>query len=72
MGFLFRVSKFSKKFAEIAVAAVLKIADITNQFIDLERIKIDGKSGGSLEDTLLVNGVVIDQPLCHPHMEKVN
>lgn len=43
-----------------------------NNFIDLERIKIDGKTGGSLEDTMLVNGVVLEQQFSHPHMEKVS
>lgn len=55
----------------MAVEAVLKIADLKNNFIDLERIKMDGKTGGSLEDTMLVNGVVLDQQFSHPHMEKV-
>lgn len=64
------VSKFNRKFAELAVDAVMKVADTRNNFIDLERVKMDGKPGGSLEDTMLINGVVIDQSLCHPHMEK--
>lgn len=55
----------------MAVEAVLKIADIKNNFIDLERIKVDGKPGGSLEDTMLVNGVALDQQFSHPHMERV-
>lgn len=55
----------------MAVDAVLKVSDTENSMVDLERIKLDGKPGGSLEDSILVHGVVIDQPLCHPHMDKV-
>lgn len=55
----------------MAVDAVLKVSNMENNLVDLERIKLDGKPGGSLEDTMLVNGVIIDQPLCHPHMDKV-
>ncbi|XP_065219644.1 T-complex protein 1 subunit epsilon-like [Planococcus citri] len=64
------VSKCTEKFAEMAVEAVLKVADIENNFVDLERIKMEGKTGGSLEDTILVNGVVLDQQFSHSHMEK--
>ncbi|KAK7598364.1 hypothetical protein V9T40_006599 [Parthenolecanium corni] len=64
------VSKCNDKFAEMAVDAVLKVSNMENNLVDLERIKLDGKPGGSLEDTMLVNGVIIDQPLCHPHMDK--
>ncbi|XP_065216712.1 T-complex protein 1 subunit epsilon-like [Planococcus citri] len=64
------VSKCTEKFAEMAVEAVLKVADLENNFIDLERIKMDGKTGGSLEDTMLVNGVALEQQFSHPHMEK--
>lgn len=31
-------------------------------------IKVDGKVGGSLEDTLLVKGVVVDKDFSHPQM----
>ena len=65
------VSKCCSKFAEMAVEAVLKIVDVNSNFIDLERIKLDGKPGGSLENTTLIDGVVISQPLSHPHMLKV-
>ncbi len=56
----------------MAVDAVLKVADMEHNLIDLERIKLYGKPGGSLEDTMLINGVIIDQSLSHPHMEKVH
>ena len=37
---------------------------------NFELIKVEGKVGGRLEDTVLVNGVVIDKTMSHPHMPK--
>ncbi len=36
----------------------------------LER-QVDGKVGGKLEDTKLVNGIVLDKDFSHPQMPKV-
>jgi T-complex protein 1 subunit epsilon len=36
--------------------------------VDFELIKVDGKVGGKLEDTILVKGVVIDKTFSHPQM----
>ena len=36
--------------------------------MDFELIKVDGKVGGSLEDTLLVKGVIVDKDFSHPQM----
>jgi len=55
----------------MAVEAVIKIFDPKTKFVDIERIMLDGKPGGSLEDTMLINGVVVSQPIAHPHMPKV-
>ena len=62
------VSKVHDKFAQIAVDAVLSVADLERKDVDFELIKVDGKSGGSLEDTLLVKGVVVDKDFSHPQM----
>ena len=32
--------------------------------------QVDGKVGGKLEDTRLVNGIVIDKDMSHPQMPK--
>ena len=58
------------KMAGIAVNAVLKVADLTRQDVNFERIRVEGKTGGSLEDTELVNGIVIDKEMSHPQMPK--
>src|SRR5688572_9201328 len=62
------VSKAHDQFAKIAVDAVLSVADFERKDVDFELIKVDGKVGGSLEDTLLVKGVIIDKDFSHPQM----
>ncbi|KAF9246015.1 hypothetical protein DTO013E5_6649 [Penicillium roqueforti] len=62
------VSKSHDQFAKIAVDAVLSVADFERKDVDFELIKVDGKVGGSLEDSLLVRGVIIDKDFSHPQM----
>lgn len=62
------VSKAHDQFSKIAVEAVMSVADLERKDVDFELIKVDGKSGGSLEDTLLVKGVIIDKDFSHPQM----
>jgi T-complex protein 1 subunit epsilon len=65
------VSIAHDKFADIAVEAVLSVADLARKDVDFELIKVDGKVGGSLEDTSLVKGVVVDKDFSHPQMPNV-
>ncbi|MCJ1344959.1 T-complex protein 1 subunit epsilon, partial [Peltigera leucophlebia] len=62
------VSKAHDQFAQIAVDAVLSVADLDRKDVDFDLIKVDGKVGGSLEDTLLVKGVIVDKDFSHPQM----
>ncbi|KAG8922242.1 T-complex protein 1 subunit epsilon [Tulasnella sp. 418] len=62
------VSIAHRQFAQIAVDAVLSVADLQRRDVDFELIKVDGKVGGALEDTKLVQGVVIDKDMSHPQM----
>ncbi|CAE6461914.1 unnamed protein product [Rhizoctonia solani] len=64
------VSKAHQKFAQIAVDAVLSVADLQRKDVDFELIKVDGKLGGALEDTTLVQGVVVDKDFSHPQMPR--
>ena len=64
------VSKHQKKFAELAVKAVTTVADMERKDVNLDMIKIEGKVGGSLEDTILVDGIVLDKEMSHPQMKK--
>lgn len=51
--------------------AVLSVADLERKDVDFELIKVDGKVGGSLEDSLLVKGVIVDKDMSHPQMPRV-
>lgn len=51
--------------------AVLSVADLKRRDVDFELIKVEGKEGGKLEDTMLVKGIVIDKEMSHPQMPKV-
>ena len=57
--------------ADIAVEAVLTVADFEKKDVNFELIKVEGKVGGKLEDTILVKGVIIDKDFSHPQMPKV-
>jgi T-complex protein 1 subunit epsilon len=56
--------------AEIAVNAVLAVADMERKDVNLDLIKVEGKTGGTMEDTQLVNGIVLDKDISHPQMVK--
>jgi T-complex protein 1 subunit epsilon len=64
------VSKYQKKLAEIAVNAILSVYDSETRDVNFELIKVEGKVGGSLEDTQLVTGIVLDKEMSHPQMTK--
>jgi len=64
------INKCHRQMAEIAVNAVLSVADLKRQDVDFELIKVEGKVGGKMEDTMLVKGVVVDKDFSHPQMPK--
>merc|ERR1719313_2714610 len=56
--------------AEIAVNAVLSVADLDRKDVNFELIKVEGKVGGKLQDTQLVKGIVLDKEISHSQMSK--
>uniref|UniRef100_A0A131XXE5 T-complex protein 1 subunit epsilon n=1 Tax=Ixodes ricinus TaxID=34613 RepID=A0A131XXE5_IXORI len=64
------VNKCHRQFAEIAVEAVLSVAQLDRGDVNFELIKVEGKEGGKLEDSLLVRGVLVDKDFSHPQMPK--
>ena len=64
------VSKHKRELAEIAVKAVLSVADMERKDVNLDLIKLVGKTGGSLSDTSFIDGIVIDKDFSHPQMDK--
>lgn len=51
--------------------AILSVADLKRKDVDFELIKVIGKVGGKLDDTMLVKGVIVDKDMSHPQMPKV-
>ncbi|NPB01761.1 MAG: thermosome subunit [Methanopyri archaeon] len=58
--------------AELVVKAVKQVAEEEDGeiVIDTDNIKIEKKEGGSLEDTELIYGIVIDKEKVHPAMPR--
>ncbi|XP_055542573.1 T-complex protein 1 subunit epsilon [Wyeomyia smithii] len=64
------VNKCHRQMAEIAVDAVLTVADLDKKDVNFELIKLECKVGGRMEDTCLVKGVVVDKTMSHSQMPK--
>jgi len=64
------INRCHRQMAEIAVNAVMAVADLNTRDVNFELIKVQGKVGGKLEDTRLVRGVVIDKDFSHSQMPK--
>merc|ERR1711931_516320 len=64
------VNRCHRQLAEIAVDAVLAVADLDRRDVDFELIKMQTKEGGELSDTMLIKGVVVDKEISHPQMPK--
>ncbi|KAH3668067.1 hypothetical protein OGAPHI_001821 [Ogataea philodendri] len=64
------VSKCHDQFARMAVETVLNVADLERKDVDFELIRVEGKLGGSLEDSKVIRGVIIDKDFSHPQMPK--
>lgn len=62
------VSSCKDHLAEIAVDAILKIADLERKEVNFDLVKIIGKTGKSLNDTSLIEGILIDKEFSHPQM----
>ncbi|PIA52975.1 hypothetical protein AQUCO_01000679v1 [Aquilegia coerulea] len=64
------VNRCKRMLAEIAVKAVVAVADLERRDVNLDLIKVEGKVGGKLEDTELINGIILDKDMSHPQMPK--
>jgi len=61
-----------EQFAEIAIDAVRQVAEKRGERMvaDIDNIQIIKKEGGSLQDTELVKGIIVDKEVLHPNMPK--
>ena len=64
------VSARQRELAQIAVDAVLAVADLDRRDVNFDLIKVEGKVGGKLEESCLIHGIVIDKDFSHPQMPK--
>ena len=58
--------------SSIVVDAVRKVAELENgkYVVDEDNIKLEKRQGGGVEDTELIDGIVIDKEVVHPGMPK--
>lgn len=56
--------------ANITVDAILAVAEKkgTKYVVDIDNIKVEKKHGGSVKDTTLVEGIILDKERVHPRM----
>ncbi|MDQ4018194.1 MAG: TCP-1/cpn60 chaperonin family protein [Thermoproteota archaeon] len=66
------VSVNSEPLSKIVVDAVVAIAEKADEHykVDIDNIKIEKKAGGSIEDTKLIQGIVLDKEVVHGAMPK--
>lgn len=67
------VTTNSEILSALVIDAALRVADELgeNKFkIDLDDIKVEKKAGGSLHDSQLIQGIIIDKEIVHPGMPK--
>ncbi|TFH15811.1 thermosome subunit [Candidatus Bathyarchaeota archaeon] len=66
------ISQHSSHLSDIAVEAVLQVAEPDNggYTVDLDNIKVEKKPGASMTDTRLVKGLIIDKEVVHDGMPK--
>ncbi|RLG17200.1 thermosome subunit [Nanoarchaeota archaeon] len=61
-----------EKLAKLLVEAVMQVTEEKNgkRTIDLDNIKIEKRTGGGIDDTELIHGIVIDKERVHSDMPK--
>jgi archaeal chaperonin len=67
------VSEDSPILSEIAVDATKQVAEVSDGAlrVDLDNIKVEKKAGGSIHDTKLIRGIVLDKEVVHSGMPKM-
>jgi len=66
------VSREADLLAEIVVRASLHVAERTDSGykVDIDDVKVEKKPGGSIHDTTLIEGIVLDKEVVHSGMPK--
>ncbi len=66
------VSREAEELGELVVDATLAVAEKVEKGyrVDIENVKVEKKPGGSLKDTKLIQGIVLDKEVVHSGMPK--
>jgi archaeal chaperonin len=68
------ISKEADQVAQMVVNAILQVSELNpdgkGSRVDLDDIKVEKKAGGSLADTKLIKGIVLDKEVVHGGMPK--
>jgi thermosome len=66
------VRKDSDQLAEIIVKAVLAVAEKESETysVDIDDIKVEKKAGGSIKDSVIIQGIVLDKEIVHGGMPR--
>jgi len=66
------VRKDSDQLADIIVKAVLAVAEKEgeNYNVDIDDIKVEKKAGGSIKDSVIIQGIVLDKEIVHGGMPR--
>jgi len=66
------VSKESAELSEVVVNAALQVSEQNESgyVVDIDDVKVEKKAGGSLRDTKLIKGIVLDKEVVHGGMPK--
>jgi thermosome len=66
------VSKESSELSEVVVNAAMQVSEKreSGYLVDIDDVKVEKKAGGSLRDTKLIKGIVLDKEVVHGGMPK--
>src|SRR5438105_9302368 len=67
------VSRQADLLADIVVRAAMQVAEKSTDSsykVDIDNVKVEKKAGGSIQDTTLIQGIVLDKEVVHTAMPK--
>ena len=66
------VAEYKEYLADLAVKAMMAVAEKQDGVykVDVDDVKVEKKTGESLRDTSLINGIVLDKEIVHSGMKK--
>jgi len=64
------ISEDSESLSKIVVDSIMSIAETSDKksSVDLDNLKVEKKTGGSIQDTSLIKGIVLDKEVVHSGM----